>query len=554
MNAIPEETNFLECAAQLQLFDSSLVRDESGVTSAFLKKLVQYPDVVGPDRHVETLGSVIAVWGHLPPGWSAFLIGPPSILLTIERDEVVKELRLRGVRGRVAAHVATMGVHLDAELRTVSYWSVTAPTPTSFLEMTISDSGADRSLHMSGSSNLSVMTLHEAYWFHRLATEVTKFTQLIDARRAEDDALIEKMALGFGLDLPCERKGSEDLVNDLSKDSMDDTHGTDGPVKSSGDIDAHRVQVYSLDAVNDALSRMKFNRPDRDDFESRRKALGLMAKIGPMRPLVAPRAGEDLSSVREACPNFEPVIDDVRRRLAIAKAGRGVLRLDPILLAGEPGVGKTHFARELARVLGCVFRFVPMNTTSTGWVLTGLDSSWRGGKPGVVAESIALGDSANPIFLLDEIDKCAGDKDHDPSDALLQLLEPSTAKTFVDEFLGVELDASHAFWICTANDLRALSEPMLSRLRVYEIDAPTEDERASIISRMHRAALRDFGLNDFDDSLRSEVTSVLIKESLRDCKRLIADAIGRAIEDGRREITVDDVVQRPTRKRSVGFL
>ena len=120
-----------------------------------------------------------------------------------------------------------------------------------------------------------------------------------------------------------------------------------------------------------------------------------------------------------------------------------------MLLLGPPGIGKTHFARKLAELLGTGMNLVPMSSMTAGWLLSGASSQWKGAKPGKVFEALVDGQCANPVIVVDEIDKAAADAQYDPLGSLYSLLEHDTAGAFIDEFAEVAIDASQVIWIMT---------------------------------------------------------------------------------------------------------
>ena len=111
-----------------------------------------------------------------------------------------------------------------------------------------------------------------------------------------------------------------------------------------------------------------------------------------------------------------------------------------MLLLGEPGLGKTYFAKKLAHVLGTGFEFVSMSSLTAGWVLTGASAQWHNARPGKVAQTLIEGEYANPVVVLDEVDKAGGDAPYDPMGALYALLERDTATHFKDEFIDVDME------------------------------------------------------------------------------------------------------------------
>ena len=158
-----------------------------------------------------------------------------------------------------------------------------------------------------------------------------------------------------------------------------------------------------------------------------------------------------------------------------------------MLLLGPPGIGKTHFARRVSQLLGTGLGFISMSSLTAGWVLSGASSQWKGARPGKIFETLVDGAYANPVMVVDEIDKARGEHAYDPLGALYGLLEHDTAGTFVDEFAEVSIDASQVIWVATANDDRAIPEPILNRMNVFEVQPPDRDAARAIALRLYRS-------------------------------------------------------------------
>ena len=132
-----------------------------------------------------------------------------------------------------------------------------------------------------------------------------------------------------------------------------------------------------------------------------------------------------------------------------------------------------------------------MSSLTAGWVLSGASSQWKGARPGKVFETLVDGQYANPVMVVDEIDKAGGEHAYDPLGALYSLLEHDTAGAFTDEFAEVPIDASQVIWVATANDGRAIPEPILNRMNVYEVQAPDRDAARHIAARLYRCIRAD---------------------------------------------------------------
>src|SRR5206468_9581908 len=178
-------------------------------------------------------------------------------------------------------------------------------------------------------------------------------------------------------------------------------------------------------------------------------------------------------------------LDDAKRHVAPSQDAPDGLEITPMLLLGPPGIGKTHFARQLAELLGTGMSLVPMSSMTAGWLLSGASSQWKGAKPGKVFEALVEGQYANPVIVVDEIDKASADAQYDPLGALYGLLEHDTAESFIDEFAEVAIDASQVIWIMTANDDRCIPEPILNRMNVFQIDAPSHDQARTIARNLY---------------------------------------------------------------------
>jgi ATP-dependent Lon protease len=279
-----------------------------------------------------------------------------------------------------------------------------------------------------------------------------------------------------------------------------------------------------------------------------------MKQMGGTRFVIKPSSADALDSLYEQCPNFTEVIDDLKKYLALAVSGHEPVQFTPILLLGEPGIGKTHFAKRLAEALGTGYEFVSMSSLTAGWVLSGASSQWQNAKPGKVASSLIGGEYANPVMLLDEVDKAGGDSRYDPMGALYSLLERDTARAFRDEFVEVDIDASHMLWVSTANEERGLPEPILNRMNVYQVPRPDADASRRIAGHLYSEIVNEHDWG-FDFEPPADVLDTLASLPPRDMRKRLMAAFGNAKLDGRNTLTERDMESGrngATRKR-IGF-
>ncbi|MFN3885601.1 MAG: AAA family ATPase [Aquabacterium sp.] len=313
---------------------------------------------------------------------------------------------------------------------------------------------------------------------------------------------------------------------------------------------AHMRPVYRLDEVERRLGKL----PPRD-HESLRATYERMLEKGAERFQVKPSGLPAMSHLYDELPNFHEVLDDLRRQLALCSDSRDALEITPMLLLGPPGVGKTHFAREVAQLLGTGLGFVSMSSMTAGWVLSGASSQWKGARPGKVFETLVDGQYANPVMVVDEIDKAGGEHAYDPLGSLYSLLEHDTAGSFTDEFAEVPVDASQVIWVATANDARQIPDPILNRMNVFEVAMPDEDAARKIAARLYRS-IRDH--HDWGSRFAPEpgeaVLEALGRLAPREMRRALMTAFGNAKLDGRDAIEPRDLPEQGGKRSPIGFM
>jgi len=186
------------------------------------------------------------------------------------------------------------------------------------------------------------------------------------------------------------------------------------------------INNYRIADANSIKKRVEELKHRSDDVKSR-IAHTLKNLWDPERTLSAVSENVELTLLRQRFPHFNEVIDFYENSIITLARLELPFEVPPILLQGDPGLGKTYFASELAKCINIPFYEISLATTSSSFSLCGGNLQWAEGSPGFIANTLASSATANPIILIDEIDKAPLDAKYNPMNVFYSLLESHSA-------------------------------------------------------------------------------------------------------------------------------
>ena len=278
----------------------------------------------------------------------------------------------------------------------------------------------------------------------------------------------------------------------------------------------------------------------------------------------------DLEEAREILEADHYGLKKVKRRVIEQIAVMNLKREQSgsiLLFVGAPGTGKTSIGRSIAHALKRQYVRVSLGGVRDEADIRGHRRTYIGAMPGRIMDGIQKSGASNPVVVLDEVDKLSASYNGDPASALLEVLDPEQNDTFTDHYMNVPYDLSDVLFICTANTVDTIPEPLLNRMEVIQFEGYTPIEKLSI-AREHLlpAAMKTMGIGPGQIDISDEVIRALISDYTREAgvrglrKRLDSLCRSAAVElakDGGKAFSItpeqlrEDLDLRPVRHSRV---
>lgn len=291
------------------------------------------------------------------------------------------------------------------------------------------------------------------------------------------------------------------------------------------------VRVFTQEAVTNALNRTAILAVEK------RSGADVILESAQVNEgfRTVPNAKKAWANLENAKGAFENLVEPITR-LQSCLVLTGCMKPDdfyipPILLLGDPGIGKTYLAMQLAKSLGVQMEKISAGGTQGAFQFTGSHTSWTSAKPGSLFTLLAAGKSASPVVIVDEVDKIR-DAHYPVLPVLLDLLERETSRRFRDEFFEMSFDVSKVIFVLTANSLSGVPTSLTSRCEIFEVPRPLPNQRQRIIEGVANMLRVKTGRKITLDSTTSAMFSKRMDIDLREITRLVEEAFAKAIQAG----------------------
>lgn len=310
-------------------------------------------------------------------------------------------------------------------------------------------------------------------------------------------------------------------LDELHPENISDTRKFEKKIEESGMNDEARKEAEKV------LNRMKQEGKDSHEYGLLYDYLDFMTSLDWKAPQFTPI---DLDRAEQILDEDHYGLKKVKERIIQQLAVMALNRKQYgsiLLFVGAPGTGKTSIGQSIARALGREYVRISLGGIRDEAEIRGHRRTYIGAMPGRIMEGIKRSGVSNPVIVLDEVDKLAKDYGGDPASALLEVLDPEQNSTFTDHYMNVPYDLSNVLFVCTANSLDTIPEPLLNRMEVINFSGYTAVEKYQIARRhllpkaLDAMGIKRNALKVTDGAIRRIIDEYTMESGVRDLKKLI---------------------------------
>ncbi len=249
---------------------------------------------------------------------------------------------------------------------------------------------------------------------------------------------------------------------------------------------------------------------------------------------------------------LEKVKERILEYLAVLKL-KGNMKAPILCFYGPPGVGKTSLGKSIAEALGRKYVRMSLGGLHDEAEIRGHRKTYIGAMPGRVIQNLKKSESANPVFVLDEIDKLGRSNHGDPSSALLEVLDPEQNGNFYDNYVETEFDLSKVLFIATANNLSQIQGPLLDRMEIIEVNGYTLEEKVEIAKRhLLPKQLAAHGITKTDIEVDKKIWQKLIESyTFESGVRGLDKLVAKLVRNRARQIAMEETFEIPLREQDL---
>ena len=310
-------------------------------------------------------------------------------------------------------------------------------------------------------------------------------------------------------------------LDELHPENISDTRKFEKKIEESGMNDEARKEAEKV------LNRMKQEGKDSHEYGLLYDYLDFMTSLDWKAPQFTPI---DLDRAEQILDEDHYGLKKVKERIIQQLAVMALNRKQYgsiLLFVGAPGTGKTSIGQSIARALGREYVRISLGGIRDEAEIRGHRRTYIGAMPVRIMEGIKRSGVSNPVIVLDEVDKLAKDYGGDPASALLEVLDPEQNSTFTDHYMNVPYDLSNVLFVCTANSLDTIPEPLLNRMEVINFSGYTAVEKYQIARRhllpkaLDAMGIKKNALKVTDGAIRRIIDEYTMEAGVRDLKKLI---------------------------------